>query len=116
MSVGEQYNDLKRMHDYIYETYGYSMSKFFYGDKNYSMLSLAMLRDAGYETCFYTVSYNDYKHDDVIEAAAFLEAMTDAAHNGAIYLLHTTNTASLIITPSLIDALRSKGYEVGVFN
>ena len=116
LSLEEQYNDLKKMHDYVYETYGYSMDKFFYGDLSYSLASMGLLRDAGYQTCFYTVSYNDTKHEDVIDAAGFLDAMSSASHKGAIYVLHTTNTASLIITPSLIDRLREQDYEVGVYN
>ena len=116
MSLEEQYDDLKKMHDYVYETYGYSMNKFFYGDLSYSVASMALLRDAGYETCFFTVSYNDTKHEDVIDAAGFLEAMSAASHKGAVYVLHTTNTASLIITPSLIDRLREQGYEVGLYD
>ncbi|MBO4411859.1 MAG: polysaccharide deacetylase family protein [Lachnospiraceae bacterium] len=116
MSLEEQYQDAKRMHEYIYETYGYSMTEFFYGNHAYSNQSMALLTKMGYHVDYYTIDYADSDHSKVIESDVFMQAMTERLHNGAIYSFHTTNTATLIILPSLIDSLRSKDFEVGLYN
>ena len=115
MTLEDQYDDLKRMHEYIYDKYGYSMEHFFFENGSFNYRSIKLVKEAGYQVRFYTVSYPDEDHDKVIAASDFLADMSGKAHAGAVYFFHTTNTATIIVIPSLIDALREKGYEVGLY-
>ena len=66
----------------------------------------------GYRTVFWSAAYVDWKTDAQPEPAAALRELTDMAHGGAIYLLHSVSETNAEILGSLIDALREKGYTV----
>ena len=70
------------------------------------------IRSLGYRTIFWSAAYVDWKTDDQPEPAEALRQLTDMAHGGAVYLLHSVSETNAIILGELIGALRAKGYTV----
>ena len=58
------------------------------------------------------MAHVDWKTDAQPDPEAALRQLTDAAHGGAVYLLHSVSSTNAEILGSLIDALRSKGFRV----
>lgn len=116
LSLTEQQDDIMEMHEYILENFGYEMSDFYYVYEKYSEQSIALLAKMGYRADFFTIYYADYDPDAEIDSNAFLNQMATEAHGGAVFLFHTTNTATLLVAPHLIDDLRKQGYTVGLLN
>ena len=114
LTLNEQAHQLAELHSYVYERYGVPMDRFFYFDSNYTDQSIALLNASNYRVTFYTVNYADYSHDALIVASDFLTAMQERLHPGAIYSFHTTNTATLVVVPALIDHIRLSGYEIAL--
>lgn len=95
----------------LQQDYGYNCYLFRYPEGIYSEQSLAVAAQQGYHSVFWGYAYNDWSRDSQPDVAQSLQKALDAAHPGAIYLLHpqSTNTEML---GDLIEGLRAKGYEV----
>lgn len=117
LGIEDQIRDLKRMHDYIYDTYGYSMKYFHYANKRYSFQSMALVQFAGYEVCFFSADYPDTDPNADLSSSEFLEGLKGKLHNGAIYLLHTSNTTSVLVARNFVEYLKESGrYQAGLYD
>ncbi|MBP0970611.1 MAG: polysaccharide deacetylase family protein [Oscillospiraceae bacterium] len=104
--------ELMSLHGYVQERYGYSMQYFRPPCGEYDAFALEKIRSLGYSTVFWSAAYVDWKTDDQPEPSAALAQLTDMAHGGAVYLLHSVSETNAKILGDLIDALREKGYTV----
>ena len=104
--------EIMSLHDYMLSQYGYEMQYFRPPCGEYDARALEKVHDLGYKTVFWSMAYVDWNTDAQPEPAAALEQLTDAAHGGAIYLLHSVSSTNAEILGALIDALRAKGYTV----
>lgn len=112
LSDSELEEELLSLHSYVQEQYGYTMQYFRPPCGEYDVCSLAKVQSLGYRTLFWSAAYVDWKTDDQPEPAASLRLLTDSAHGGAIYLLHSVSATNAEILGDLIDALRENGYTV----
>ncbi len=76
----------------------------------YSQKSLAMTKDLGYQTIFWSFAYADFdvnKQPDPTKAAKLI---SDNLHNGAILLLHAVSKTNTQILDSVIKDAKAQGY------
>ena len=106
--------EVMELHDYVKEQFGYEMSLFRFPMGEFSERSLVLLRELGYTSVFWSYAYVDWNVDDQPDVETSLQKLTGAAHPGAIYLQHTVSATNAALMGDLIDALRAKGYAVGV--
>ena len=114
LTLEKQADEINKFHIYMRDHFGIRMDRFTFVNSQYSDASIALIIEMGYEVEFYTVNYADFEHNKIIQASAFLEAMKGRFHAGADYLLHTVNTASLVVIPALIDSIREQGYTISI--
>lgn len=103
--------EIMGMHDYIKENFGVEMTLFRPPMGEFSEQSLAVTSDCGYQTMLWSFAYADWDVDDQPDPAESLEKLKNAAHPGAIYLLHSVSATNAQILPDLIDAIRAEGFE-----
>lgn len=102
--------EIMSLHDYVKEVYGCEMQYFRPPCGEYDPRALEAVSALGYKTVFWSCAHVDWKTDDQPDPAEALQTLTDAAHGGAIYLLHAVSATNAAILGDLIDALRAKGY------
>ena len=110
LSLEQQSADVIALQQEVTELTGIRMTKFFFSFNAYSNQTLAMLTEMGYTVCFYSANYSDLDKNAVINSDEFLTDMKERLHQGIVYSLHTTNTATLVMVPQLIDYLRSVSF------
>ena len=76
----------------------------------FSELSLAVTKDCGLRTLLWSFAYADWDPDAQPEPSVALKKLTDALHNGAIYLLHSVSATNAEILGDFIRDARAEGY------
>lgn len=104
--------EIMSLHRYVQEHFGYEMQYFRPPCGEYDAVSLAKVQSLGYRTVFWSMAHVDWKTDAQPKPQAALQKLTDAAHGGAVCLLHSVSSTNAAILGDLIDALRAKGYRV----
>lgn len=107
--------DLMSLHDYMKETYDYTMSVFRYPEGAFSDQTTALIGEIGYKQLFWSFAYNDWDPENQPATADAQKRIVDAAHDGAIYLLHAVSKANTEALPAAIDEIRAKGFEFEIF-
>lgn len=90
--------------------YDYPCRLFRYPEGVYSEKSLYTAASLGQYSIFWSYAYKDWDAEDQPNEAEALQKALDAAHGGAVYLLHPQKTNADMLG-ALIDGLRAKGYE-----
>lgn len=109
-TLDEQTAEVMDMHNYMVETYDYSMCLFRYPAGKFSEQSLALMNNLNYRAVFWSFAYLDYNVDNQPEEEASLQKMVDALHPGAIYLLHGVSQTNADVLGRFIDEARGEGY------
>ena len=78
----------------------------------YSEASLAAAPRRGYKTVFWSFAYVDWLVDQQPDPAQAYNRMTEAAHGGGIYLLHSVSATNCAVLGDVIDSLRQQGYRL----
>ena len=104
--------EITDFHEYMKENFGVEMTLFRPPMGEFSEKSLAVTADCGYETLLWSFAYADWNADDQPEPSAALDKLRKAAHEGAIYLLHSVSSTNAQILGDLIDGLREDGFEL----
>ena len=66
----------------------------------------------GLTSVFWTFAYYDWVENDQPDPEKALEKIMSRMHNGCILLLHSTSKTNAEILGTLIDRLRTEGYEI----
>lgn len=111
LTADETKKEIMSLHDYVKEEYGYDMTYFRPPCGEYSEKALAFCQKLGYKTLLWSFAYCDWDVNNQPEITASLDKVTGAAHNGAIYLLHSVSATNAEILPQVIDKIRQQGYE-----
>ena len=82
---------------------------------HYSEKSLAMTKDLGYKTIFWSFAYGDYDVDKQPSHEAAKKMILDNLHNGAIMLLHAISKTNTEVLGEVIDQARQMGYTFELF-
>ena len=77
----------------------------------YSEKSLAMTKNLGYKTVFWSFAYHDWdinKQPDPVKAK---KTILDGLHNGSIMLIHAVSKTNTEILGDVIKEAKAQGYE-----
>lgn len=115
LTVEEQINEIKLVHDYMLENYNYEMYLFRFPTGAFSDQSLAIVQSLGYRSVFWSFAHRDWDVNNQPDVEESLKKALDTAHGGEIFLLHGISTTDTAMLPALIDGLREKGFEIGYY-
>jgi len=107
-------SEIKRLHDYIKEQFGYEMTLFRAPMGEFSEKTLAITQSLGYKSIFWSFAYKDYDTNAQPENQAAFERITKAAHNGGIFLLHAVSKTNTEILGDVIDNFKEQGYTLDI--
>ena len=90
---------------------GLEMEKYYRPPRGiYSEANLAMARELGYKTVFWSLAYVDWEQDDQPTAEEAFSKLIPRIHNGAVLLLHSTSTTNAAILDELLTRYEDMGY------
>ena len=93
------------------ETTGQDLQKFYRPPQGiYSESNLAMAKELGYKTVFWSLAYVDWNNDNQPDPQEALEKLIRRTHNGAVVLLHSTSQTNAQILGELISRWKDMGY------
>ena len=96
---------------YMEDNYDYTMTVFRPPMGEFSEFSLGVTANCGYETELWSFAYADWDVNNQPDEGQALEKLVDAAHPGAIYLLHSVSKTNTDILGDFIDRVRAGGFE-----
>ena len=103
--------EITDMHTYVKNAFGYEMNLFRPPMGEFSELSLALTKECGYKTVMWSFAYADWDTNNQPDEQASAKKLVDAAHEGAIYLLHSVSKTNADILGQVIDGSRAKGFD-----
>ncbi|MEG1887138.1 MAG: polysaccharide deacetylase family protein [Oscillospiraceae bacterium] len=112
LSASKMILEIAELHDYVLLNFGVSMNLFRPPMGEWSERSLAVTRDLGYKSVFWSYAYLDYDTDHQMGVEKAFPRVTNAAHNGAIYLLHAVSSDNAAMLGDVIDNFRTKGFSL----
>ena len=77
----------------------------------YSEKSLAMTKDLGYKTVFWSFAYDDYEPNRQPYPSCAKSHILGHLHDGSILLLHAISKTNALVLGDVIDDARNLGYE-----
>ncbi len=110
ISIEEAKQEIMGLHNYVKEKFGYEMNEFRPPRGEFSERILQLVNDCGYKTVMWSFAYEDWDIDNQPDETKALEKVTNAKHNGAIYLLHSVSKTNTKILGRVIDNLKKDGY------
>lgn len=114
-SIDTMVREVMSLHNYVQETFGYSMKLFRPPTGAYSTRSLAVLQSLGYKNVHWSFAYVDWNTGSQPAYDSSLNHVVNSAHNGAIYLLHAVSLTNAQILAEAIDQISALGYEFALF-
>lgn len=114
-TIAEQVNEIKELHQYMLDNFGYEMYLFRYPSGIYSEQSLALVQQLGYRSVFWSYAYADWDTENQPDPTASLQKLNQKMHEGAIYLLHAVSSTNTQIMGQFIDDTRNAGYTFAVY-
>lgn len=114
-TLEQSYDDIKKLHDYVEKEFGYTMSLFRFPSGVSSDRLLALVKEMGYKSVFWSFAYADWDTSKQQNEKEALELILNRAHPGAVPLLHAVSNTNTKILGQVIDGYRAKGYELCAF-
>lgn len=115
VSIDKCEEELKKLHDYVYENFNYTMNLCRPPRGEYSERTLSITKSLGYKTIFWSFAYKDWEENNKLGKEESYNRVVNGLHNGAIYLLHAVSKDNSMILSDFIDTARSKGYEFSLY-
>ena len=113
LTPDEMKADLTKMHEYVKNNFNYDMKYFRFPSGNFSEQALAVVKDFGYRSIFWSFAYVDWNPDSQPQPDASFRRVMKALCPGNIYLFHAVSSTNAQILPAVIDAVRAAGYQWG---
>lgn len=105
-------NELKQVEDLYEQTVGSPMTHFYRPPQGkYSTSNLAMAKELGYKTFFWSLAYVDWYQDNQPTKDEAFDKLLKRIHPGAIVLLHSTSSTNAQILDELLTKWEELGYE-----
>ena len=96
------------------ETTGQEMPKYYRPPQGiYSEENLAMAKEMGYKTVFWSLAYVDWNNDAQPTKEQAFAKLLPRTHNGAVVLLHSTSATNAEILDELLTMWKGEGYRFG---
>lgn len=103
--------------DYMKEVTGYSMDPYLRPPMGeYSERTLALTKDLGYKTIFWSMAYVDYDVNKQPGADYVIKHFEKYHHNGAIILMHNVSSSNAEALETVISNLKAEGYRFASLN
>lgn len=103
--------EIMGFHRYMQENYDCEMTLFRPPMGEFSEFSLGVTSNCGYKTVMWSFAYADWDVNNQPDKQQSLEKLVNAAHPGAIYLLHSVSETNAEILGDMIDGIREQGFE-----
>ena len=108
---------LEKVRDAYREVTGQEMPMYYRPPQGiYSQENLAMAKELGYRTVFWSLAYVDWKQDAQPSEQEALEKLTSRIHNGAVVLLHNTSSTNAAVLDRVLTAWEDMGYSFGTLD
>lgn len=111
-TADEMLEELKLLHSFIKEQFGYDMYVMRPPKGEFSERVLACAQSLGYTTVLWSFAYKDWETDAQPSVSEAFEKITSKTHNGAVYLLHAVSSANAEVLGGVIDYWHQNGYIV----
>ena len=96
------------------DTTGREMAKYYRPPQGiYSEENLAMAKELGYRTVFWSLAYVDWNNDSQPTKDQAFAKLLPRTHNGAVVLLHSTSATNGEILEELLEKWKEAGYRFG---
>lgn len=105
-------NEIVMLHNYMVEEYNYQMTLFRPPEGAWSTRTLEITKDLGYTTVFWSYAYRDWEVDNQMGVEEAFPKVSEACHDGAIYLLHAVSEDNAEMMGDLIQYWRAEGFEL----
>ncbi len=112
ISLEKASEEITKLHDYIKEQFGYTMTLFRPPMGEYSEQTLALTQQLGYQSVFWSFAYKDWDPKNQPDEEKSLTKTVNACHGGAVYLLHAVSETNTNILGRFVDEVREKGFEL----
>jgi len=109
-------DEIIKLHEYIRENFNYEMNLIRFPMGEFSERVLAITANLGYRSVFWSFAYVDWQVDNQPPPADALLRITNAAHPGAVILLHAVSATNAAILPDVLEYWVNNGYELAVFD
>jgi len=109
--------ELEQLEDLFFETTGKAMSKYYRPPSGkFSEKNLAMAKELGYTTVFWSLAYVDWDTNNQPTQEAAYDILLSRVHDGAVVLLHCVSRTNAEILDSLISQWQDMGYRFGTLD
>ena len=106
--------ELTDLEDLYKETTGQEMPKYYRPPQGlYSEENLAMAKELGYKTVFWSLAYVDWNNDAQPTPQTAFGKLLPRTHDGAVVLLHSTSKTNAEILDELLNKWKDMGYRFG---
>ena len=103
--------------EYMKEATGYDMDPYLRPPcGEYSERTLAITRDLGYKTVFWSMAYLDYDVDNQPGVDYVINHFDKYHHNGAIILMHNVSSSNAKALKTVIENMKEEGYRFASLN
>ena len=103
--------ELTDLEDLYRKTTGQDMPKYYRPPQGiYSEENLAMAKEMGYKTVFWSLAYVDWNNDSQPTKEEAFAKLLPRTHNGAVVLLHSTSATNAQILDELLSKWEEAGY------
>ena len=103
--------ELQELEHLFREVTGKELPKFYRPPQGiYSRENLAMAKDLGYKTVFWSLAYRDWENNNQPTADYAFAKLLPRTHNGAVILLHSTTKTNAEVQDELLTRWESDGY------
>ncbi len=103
--------ELQDLETLFFDTTGKEMPKFYRPPQGtYSEENLAMAKELGYKTVFWSLAYVDWNNDSQPTKEQAFAKLLPRIHDGAVVLLHSTSQTNAQILDELLTKWEEMGY------
>ena len=99
------------LHNFIKKNFNYEMKLFRFPKGEFSQSTLALAKDLGYKSVFWSFAYADWDTQNQSDEKTALNEITKYLHPGEIMLLHAVSKTNASILGNVIDEAQKQGYK-----
>ena len=111
LSAEECRQEIEGLQEYMKQNFGVTMKLFRPPMGEFSEQSLSVTKDCGLSTMLWSFAYADWDVNAQPDPAQAKEKLIGAAHEGAIYLLHSVSQTNAEVLGEVIEGIRDEGFE-----
>lgn len=111
LSAEECRQEIEGLQEYMKQNFGVTMKLFRPPMGEFSEQSLSVTKDCGLSTMLWSFAYADWDVNAQPDPAQAKEKLIGAAHEGAVYLLHSVSQTNAEVLSEVIDGIRDEGFE-----